>query len=82
MAEIVSQKHFSHAPGFFRRQQTRQIPLRAVRLDLPPDVAAAVGLIVSKTGISAEQLIIDILRDNLGSAVFAQLDLRHSEAAE
>jgi hypothetical protein len=73
---------FDTAPGIHRQQQRRHVNLRAVRLDLPPDVAAAVGLISKKTGICPAELIIDILRDNLGSATFAQLDIPQMEAAE
>lgn len=73
---------FTMAPGIHRQRSQRHMVLRAVRLDLPPDVAAAVGLISKKTGIPAAEIIIDILRDNLGSAQLCQLQIPQREAAE
>jgi hypothetical protein len=57
--------------GPFRRKQTRRMTLKAVRLDLPPDLAVAIGFLVKKTGLPAEQIIFDMLRDSLGSPPFS-----------
>lgn len=66
--------------GRFRRRQTRAVKLTAIRLDLPPDLAAAINLLAVKTRLPADQLIIDMLRDGLGSPAFVQhrLDLRQN----
>jgi hypothetical protein len=51
----------------FRRAQTRKVRLEPLRLDLPADLAITISIIASRSGQSADQVVIDILRDVLGT---------------
>lgn len=56
-------------PMPFRRQQSRKTTPRLVQLDLPPALAARLGLLCRVVKISPEEFIIDVLQDALGAAV-------------
>jgi hypothetical protein len=56
-------------PMPFRRQQSRKTTPRLVQIDLPPVLAARLGVLCRIVKISPEEFIIDVLEDALGGAV-------------
>lgn len=52
------------ADGLARRSsQTRKVAIRAVSVDLPPDLHIPIHLAAKRAGVTVEAMILDVLRD-------------------